>query len=436
MSQLAPSPKKAFEILLVEDHPGDARLIQEMLRDLPAPGCVVTCLPRLADAQAYLQTAHPEVILMDLGLPDARGLEALEGVRRLASAIPVVVLTGMDDQRVAHQALGQGAQDYLVKGRIDPEILLRSMRYAMDRQRREAAHRANLVSAFLHCVVGDPGPGEPAWASLPPFSTAGNPLPSGAPEASEGEGRFARWFSADMAKGRDEPPASQDRETRLQQVADQLQTLSRQLVDVQEHERYTLSRELHDRVGQNLTALALDLDLLGRHLLDGDLAALAARLKECHRLVRTTSEVVSNVMAELRPQMLDDYGLAPAIEWYAAEWTQRTGIPVSVRRSHALGRLPSAYEIGLFRILQEALTNIAKHAEAAQVWVLLARSGSRLRMIIADDGRGIDRSPGHTRLGHGMLIMRERAKSLQGRFYAMPRAAGGTFVIVELREAP
>lgn len=430
------SAKTPLEILLVEDSLGDIRLIQEMLRDLPPPGCTLTALHRLSDAQNFLHTEHPEVILMDLGLPDAQELEAMEGIRRLAGGIPVVVLTGLDDQRLAHQALEQGAQDYLVKGRFDAEILLRSIRYAMDRQRREAALRANLVGTFLRCVVGEdlagshaaPGPPHPARVPSHPE----DPPPPGWIE----EGEFTRWLKEDLAVLGNESPRLKDRELRLQQVADQLQSLSRQLVDVQEHERYTLSRELHDRVGQNLTALALDLDLIHQHLGEGNLSALGLRLKESQKLLRATSEVVSNVMAELRPQMLDDYGLASALEWHAAQWSQRTGIPVRLRRSASLGRCPGPVEIGLFRIAQEALTNIAKHAQASQAWILLACVGNRLRMIIADDGRGLLHPLQQAHLGHGMLIMRERARNLHGRFYALPRQPRGTCILVDLRELP
>ena len=429
--------KKPLEILLVEDSPGDIRLIQEMLRGLPEPGCTLTCRHRLSEAQGYLQVEHPEVILMDLGLPDANDLEAMEGIRRLAMGIPVVVLTGLDDEGLAHRALEQGAQDYLVKGRFDAQMLLRSLRYAMDRQRREAALRANLVSTFLHCVVGDDlHQRSPSEAARLPSSEGPGEAGFHSPPLPVDEEEFHSWFLADSSHLTPGTSLPQERELRLQQVANQLQTLSRQLVDVQEHERYTLSRELHDRVGQNLTALGLDLDLIGRHLSEGNLPALELRLKECRKLARSTSEMVSNVMAELRPQMLDDYGLAPALEWYAAQWSQRTGIPVKIRRSASLGRMPAPVEIGLFRIGQEALTNIAKHAQASQVWILVASVGKRLRMIIADNGRGIPRHPRPAHLGHGMLIMRERAKSLHGRFYARPRGLGGTLIEVDLQEGP
>ena len=154
---------KPLEVLLVEDNPGDARIIREMLQGLPEPGFSLAWRERLSEAQRYLNTRHPEVILMDLGLPDAYGLEAVEGIRRMVNGIPVVVLTALDDERLAHRVLEQGAQDYLVKGRFDATILLRSMRYAMERQRREAELRASeartrklLEACLIGIVLADP----------------------------------------------------------------------------------------------------------------------------------------------------------------------------------------------------------------------------------------------------------------------------------------
>lgn len=152
-----------LDILLVEDNPGDVRLIQEMLKSLPEPGYTLTCRERLSEARSFLDDRHPEVILMDLGLPDAYGLEALEGIRSLVNGTPVVVLTAMNDQRLAHRALQKGAQDFLVKGSFDAALLLRSMRYAIDRQRRESALKASearirklLEACLIGIVLADP----------------------------------------------------------------------------------------------------------------------------------------------------------------------------------------------------------------------------------------------------------------------------------------
>lgn len=154
---MSAAPSQPLDILLVEDNPGDVRLIQEMLKGLQEPGCTLTCRDRLSEAQRFLGVRHPEVILMDLGLPDAYGLEALEGIRGLANGTPVVVLTAMNDQRVAHRALEKGAQDYLVKGTFDGGLLLRSIRYAIDRQQRESALKASEArtrNLLETCLIG------------------------------------------------------------------------------------------------------------------------------------------------------------------------------------------------------------------------------------------------------------------------------------------
>lgn len=130
-------------VLLIEDNPGDIRLIQQMLSEPTELDLQLTTRSRLSEALRVLQSAPPDIVLLDLGLPDAYGLEAMDAVRILAEETPVVVLTSLDDERLAHRAIAQGAQDYLVKGRFNADILLRAMRYALDRQQREVALRAS-----------------------------------------------------------------------------------------------------------------------------------------------------------------------------------------------------------------------------------------------------------------------------------------------------
>lgn len=124
-----------IRILLVEDNPGDARVLQDMLGGLPEPGCTLASRGSLSAAQRYLHTEPVDVVLLDLGLPDAYGFEALGGIEDLIRGTPVVVITALEDERVTRKALELGAQDFLVKGRFDADLLFRSIRYAMDRQR-------------------------------------------------------------------------------------------------------------------------------------------------------------------------------------------------------------------------------------------------------------------------------------------------------------
>jgi diguanylate cyclase (GGDEF)-like protein/PAS domain S-box-containing protein len=131
--------KSIKTLLLVEDNPGDARLLHEMFHDAGTHDITLTHVIRLSEAEEHLAKNSADVILLDLGLPDAAGLGAIRRVHAAASHVPLVVLTGLDDESVAVQALQEGAQDYLIKGQIDPRGLLRSLRYAVERKSMEEA---------------------------------------------------------------------------------------------------------------------------------------------------------------------------------------------------------------------------------------------------------------------------------------------------------
>jgi signal transduction histidine kinase/CHASE1-domain containing sensor protein len=224
-------------------------------------------------------------------------------------------------------------------------------------------------------------------------------------------------------------------EKELQASTEQLQAMSRQLVEIQESERRQLARELHDRVGQNLTALSITLDILRTQIPEPASDASRSRLDDATALVDSTTGVIENVMTELRPPMLDDYGLLPALQWYATQFSGRTGIEVKVHGDEGMERLPQATEIALFRIAQEALTNVAKHAHATHVDIGLEHTGRRFTLAISDDGVGLEAgapSAAGRRQGLGMVTMRERSQSAGGRFEIGSAAGGGTRVVVRI----
>jgi signal transduction histidine kinase len=224
-------------------------------------------------------------------------------------------------------------------------------------------------------------------------------------------------------------------EKALQTSAEQLQAMSRRLVEVQESERRELARELHDRVGQDLTALSISLDILTTQLSGSGGAAVAKRLEDAATLLESTSGTIENVMSELRPPMLDDYGLLPALQWYAAQFSGRTGIEIQVHGEEGMERLPQATEIALFRIVQEALTNVAKHAQATRVEIGLEHAGKRFTLSISDNGVGLESGAqpmAGRRQGLGMVTMRERTQSAGGRFEIGGTDGGGTRVVVRI----
>ena len=204
----------------------------------------------------------------------------------------------------------------------------------------------------------------------------------------------------------------------LEQYAERLRALSARLAEVAEAERQRLARELHDQVGQNLTALGINLNIVRTQMSEETPASVRSRLDDSLSLVEQTTERIRGVMADLRPPVLDDYGLVAALHWYTERFTERTSIAIAVEGEEPLPRLAVHIENALFRIAQEALTNVAKHAQATQVTVTVAAEDGTLRLAVADDGIGFDLAhltePDGGR-GWGLLTMSERAEAVGGR---------------------
>jgi PAS domain S-box-containing protein len=215
----------------------------------------------------------------------------------------------------------------------------------------------------------------------------------------------------------------------------QLRALSRRLVDLQESERRELSRELHDRVGQNLTALKINIDMLQPALASHGSEDVHARVADSAALLESTMDAIENVMSELRPPMLDDYGLAAALDWHSRNFSKRTGIAVVVRAGEPAVRAAPQVEIALFRIAQEALNNIAKHAGARNAEITLDEEYGECVMTVRDDGIGFDvgeNASDKPKAGLGMITMRERSQAVGGRFEVQALPERGTRLTVRV----
>ena len=220
----------------------------------------------------------------------------------------------------------------------------------------------------------------------------------------------------------------------LRESKDQLQASSKRLVEIQESDRRQFARELHDRVGQNLTAISISLKIL-RSQLRNDVSAVAlSRIDDMAKLVEAATRTTEDIMAEMRPQMLDDYGLLAALQWYGSEFERRFGIIVNVEGDQHVVPISSELSIGLFRIVQEALNNVVKHAHATRVVITMAQTASGVAVSVADNGVGYpdaQGSSGKRRMGLGWITMRERAQSLGGKLeVTAPSQGRGTIVTV------
>lgn len=224
-------------------------------------------------------------------------------------------------------------------------------------------------------------------------------------------------------------------EHELKQYTDRLRLLSAQLVEVEDAERLRLSRELHDQVGQNLSALGINLKIICNQLTEDIDPQVLYRLDDSIKLVEQIGEQIRGVMAHLRPPVLDDYGLVAALRWYGNQFSHRTGVKTTIISEDSDPRLDARLENALFRITLEALTNVAKHAKANHVCVTLDIDNEILNLEIVDDGIGFEtprRSEFVGDQGWGLLTMTERAEAVGGQCRIESTPKQGTRVMVKV----
>lgn len=223
-------------------------------------------------------------------------------------------------------------------------------------------------------------------------------------------------------------------EQALEDYANRLRALSSQLAEVEDAERQHLAQELHDQVGQNLTALGINLNIIKSQISVDTKEDLSSRLDDSLQLVEQTTERIRDVMSELRPPVLDDYGLAAALRWYGQRFAWRTEIKVSVTGEDPEPRFPKRVEMALFRIAQEALTNVAKHSHATKVIVSLEAVKSTLRLSISDNGTGFDAGnlESFEKRGWGLLTIHQRAEAIGGQVRIDSNLGRGTEIIIEV----
>ncbi len=389
----------ALKVLLVEDSLSDAALLQESLLQEGGGAFKFALAESWAEAVAQLKEKSFDVLLLDLTLPDTRGRETFVRARAEVPDLPIVVMTGQADEAVGLEAVRHGIQDYLIKGQAFGRQTARSIRYAIERKQAEMALKQ-------------------AEASLQR-------------ERDQLE-RRVRERTAELSAANDALKEEIARRERAESAHEQV---LRRLVAAEETERARVSRELHDRLGQDLTALKLGLQIVRkRRACPPAVRESAGNLEQLtDRLMRDTHRLAW----ELRPAALDDFGLEMALRRHADEWATLSGVPVDFHNRGATARrLAPELETALYRITCEALTNVFRHARARRVSVLLERRADHVSLIVEDDGRGFKaaallRAPA-TKGKLGLLGMQERARLAGGTVEIESNPGAGTTVFVRL----
>jgi len=226
---------------------------------------------------------------------------------------------------------------------------------------------------------------------------------------------------------------SEQRFEEVLQARTELRTLSDRLVEAQETERRAISRELHDEIGQAVSALSLAVGNVAARISPDTIEESKEELRSIRQIAERTVAVVRDMSLLLRPSMLDDLGLIPALEWQAREVSRNSGIHVKVRAESVAEDLGDEQKTCIYRVVQEALRNVQRHARAKHVDIRLAQNEKLLHLTIQDDGKGF--SPDREK-GMGLLGMQERVRRLNGVFEVNSEPGHGSTIRVDLPLSP
>ncbi len=374
--------EKQIRVLLIEDDPAAAEIVKGLVKEDSEP-FVLESVGDLQSGLDRLSLGGIDLVLLDFGLPDSEGLDTFFRAHAQAPGVAIVPLTATGDESLALKAIQLGAEDYLFKGAINRQLLMRTMRYAVERKRSEEALRR--AHDELELRVRE------RTAEL----SAANVL-----------------LTEQIAERR--------------RAEEELRRLSHRLVEVQENERRNIARELHDEIGQLLTGLKLVIEMAARQPNDQS----KTYCRQAQGLVNDLMGRVRDLSLDLRPAMLDDLGLLHALLWQVERYSAQTGIRVLLTHTGIEERnLKPEMETAAYRIVQEALTNIARHAAVDEAKVSVSADAENLCVQIADKGKGFDSQLALAKgASSGLAGMRERAQLLGGKLMIESTDGIGTVV--------
>jgi two-component system sensor histidine kinase UhpB len=478
-----------MRILIVEDNPGDVRLLRELLCGGRSPEVfALVHVDRLAAALETLAQTSFDAVLLDLSLPDSQGLASLSRMHAAKPGMPVVVLTSLDDEVLGLQLLQAGAQDYLVKGEVTGSLLRRSLRYAVERKRAEVELRRSeiflesIVENIPHMIfVKDAGQlrfvrfnkageellghtrqnliGKSDYELFPKdeadfFTRADRDVLRNCkvldvpeePILTKGKGqRYLHTKKIPILDENGQPlyllGISEDiterkrAETQLKRSFELLRMLSQRLDVVREEERTRIARELHDELGVRMTCMKMDLSRLQAMMRESlfPREKMEEKIRSMSAETDSTIQEVQRLAAELRPGVLDDLGLVAAIEWQCQDFERRSGIRCLCEATFDQITISPSRATAAFRICQEALTNVARHAKATFVRVLIKETGEEVLIEIQDNGSGIPPDKINDAASLGLLGMRERSMGIGGSLDIAGWPGKGTTVTLRLR---
>jgi two-component system, NarL family, sensor histidine kinase UhpB len=464
-------------ILMLEDDPGDAELIQ---RFLTRSGFKLRSMIAF-DKESYIRaiaTDTFDVILADNSLPQFNSSEALLLLQEQGLDTPFILVTGTVSEEFAVTILHQGADDYILKNNLSrlPSSISSAREKRRNKQEKLVAEferqkaeeelrkseekyrllfEGNPMSAWVidnhqdtilavnEAAVRHYGYSKAEFTGMP----IGNILPHSAGGHSgiahhlkkDGSLMDAEMVSTDVSYENksarlvliNDITLKLKAEREIEQMNRELRDLSSHLQNIREEERIQIARDIHDELGQQLTGLKMDMYVLEKQLQKGD-SQLTGKFKGMMGTIDDIVKSVKRIAANLRPSLLDDFGLVPALQWQSQEVETRFGIQVLFKTNFTEGDIPAAISTGLFRIYQEALTNAVRHANAHVINTSLTMSDNGISMDIKDDGKGMDAASGSKKKSFGLLGIKERVFVMNGHYELHSEPGKGTHLRVSV----
>jgi two-component system, NarL family, sensor histidine kinase UhpB len=454
-------PANNLDVLLVEDNPTDLVILKKMLGDSALPISHLYSTDRITEAQKLLETRQLHLALLDLSLPDSFGIDTYLGIKRVTDNIPVIILTGTNDSGVALEALKQGAQDYLVKGEFNGDLLTRSINYSLQRKNSEEALRISeekyrntfyqsplptwiydrnsleflevndaavkmygyTRKEFLRLTLKDIRPKEEISRLLHSLNKpeAGHKLWKHLKKNGDilmvevthypvnYHGRVAH-----QAQIHDVTEEIDLRNKLEEQQKAEQKNITAAVLEALEHERGYIGEELHDNINQILAACKLYLEYIksndqDKFLIDKCLDTTKLAIEEIRKLSRNL--IVSDIK---------ERGLHSSIEQLISTIQEVKPIHIELNFDLPQTDLDEKMQINIYRIIQEQLNNIIKHADASGIRISLSGNDGQIRLDIRDDGKGFDPSVARKGVGFTNMISRVRLYDGQLNFDSAP----------------